>query len=131
LSTKLYGSDSDEDARIETASWIEGAEAVANVLAKFGTKTTEKAFEKSLIGSAETITREIEEYTEDGVYLFVPTCFAPQSEFVYRNDEEIQQGSRPNILGESLVNRLRQDCDATLAQVVSKLRITSCRNDCA
>ena len=75
--TKLYLSDTDDDARQRTARTLQRAESVANQIAKFGFRSAGLAYERYLIGSPETIASRIGRYQDAGVGSIVMNCLAP------------------------------------------------------
>jgi len=77
MHTTLYLCDTDEEAKNKTAQSVQGAEEVANIVAKFGTRSTKKAYERSLIGSPTSIAVKVAQYADAGVGLFVMKCLAP------------------------------------------------------
>jgi alkanesulfonate monooxygenase SsuD/methylene tetrahydromethanopterin reductase-like flavin-dependent oxidoreductase (luciferase family) len=91
--TKLYLADTDEEARDATARSLQGAEIVANAIARFGARSPQKAYEKSLIGSPKSIAAKIAPYADVGVDLVVMTCMAPSEvsfvDMLRRFDNEV------------------------------------------
>jgi len=74
--TRFYLADTDEEARSMTARSIRGTDAVANVIAKRGMRTPQKAYENSLIGSPQSIAAKVAPYADAGVELLVMNCMA-------------------------------------------------------
>ena len=77
FATVLFLGDSDAEAVAMTARTIQAAEAKANVVAGFGTRSLRKYFAKSLIGSPETLRDKVRRYADAGVGLMVMNCLAP------------------------------------------------------
>ena len=80
FSTALFLRDSDEEAMAMTLRTIQAAEAKANVVAKYGTRSLAKYYAKSLIGSPQTVQDKIRRYADAGVELMVMNCLAPNLE---------------------------------------------------
>jgi len=78
LATKLYLDDTDEEANRRTEATLGAAEAVANVIARFGVRTVRQAHKKYLIGSPDNIARKIQPYVDAGVTLVIMNCLAPE-----------------------------------------------------
>lgn len=77
LSAFFHLADSDQEALKKTARSIEFAEQVGNIIAKYGTWTPRKIFERSLIGSANTLIKLIEDYEKSGVTAFKLLALTP------------------------------------------------------
>ena len=78
--TTLYLADTDAEAGERTAGSIRGAEVVANTIAGFGFRSSQRVSEKYLIGCPTTITRRIAAYVDAGVTLVIMNCIAPDVE---------------------------------------------------
>jgi len=77
FATVLFLGDSDAEAEAITARTIQAAEAKANVIAGFGTRSLRKYYAKSLIGSPETVRDKVRRYADAGVGLMIMNCLAP------------------------------------------------------
>lgn len=77
FATVLFIGDTDAQAKAITARTIGAAEETANKVAKFGLRSPEKYYSKSLIGSPESIRDKISRYAQHGVELMIMNCLAP------------------------------------------------------
>lgn len=77
FATVLFIADTDAQAKAITAKTIDAAEETANKIAKFGVRSPEKYYTKSLIGSPEIVRDKISQYAQQGVELMIMNCLAP------------------------------------------------------
>jgi len=77
FATVLFIADTEAQAKAITARTILAAEEKANKVARFGVRSPEKYYSKSLIGSPEIIRDKISQYAQQGVGLMIMNCLAP------------------------------------------------------